>query len=551
MSPSQVSNHPGTTRVRVGPAIATLAGVIGLVYFYRGFFFGAMVQGDHGDGRLTQTIAAHWARPFQFSPDFRDTGIFFPFQDGLIYSDSLLVFGLLAAPLDWVGLDPSIAFQISLIAVSALGYAATVALMRLGPRGPWLIAIPTGLILTFSNGLLTASNHPQLIAISLLTAAPLLWVLSMRSRTQWQSRLAALASGAAFGLMFYSAFYVGWAASLAIITAGGFFWASCRFSPIAVQSVGLTLQRLSAALLGLLPFLFLLAYTYWPLQARGEQRSLEVVRIFALEPRDLINVSPHNLLWSPLIEQLLGPMADEEYAMAPTPILLLAALAVLVYLLVKFPGKPASADYSRWPNFSLSLLLTAAIFWVLPVNWGRFFPWEHLWFHLPGAAALRAIGRLELIAGAFMILGLGIFLSHYFRQPKKRSMTRYSLCAVLMVLLVVEQVNFRVKQEVDVSDVQAIRSISAPPEECESFFLRPPFYPPRPYDSQTDAAIIAQTHGIPTWNGGSGGEPPGWILDDMANPTKYLRSVADYREMFGLELACSVDSPRGEWIVLK
>ena len=120
-----------------------------------------------------------------------------------------------------------------------------------------------------------------------------------------------------------------------------------------------------------------------------------------------------------------------------------------------------------------------------------------------------------------------------------------------MVLLVVEQVNLRVKQEVDVSDVQAIRSIPAPPEQCESFFLRPPFYPPRPYDSQTDAAIIAQTHGIPTWNGVSGGEPPGWLLDDMASPAKYLKSVAEYDEMFEFEHACSVSSPRGKWIVLE
>jgi len=126
----------------------------GLWYFYRGFFRSGLnlTQGDSGDGRLTEVIAGHWRAPFQFDGGLTDTGIFFPFGQGLMYSDTLMAFGILTIPSVGLGLNPSVAFQWSLIVTSAIGYLSSLVLLRIGPRAPWPIAITASFVATFSNG---------------------------------------------------------------------------------------------------------------------------------------------------------------------------------------------------------------------------------------------------------------------------------------------------------------------------------------------------------------------------------------------------------------
>ena len=140
-----------------GAAWWALSGLIlmaGLWYFYRGFFRSGLnlTQGDSGDGRLTEVIAGHWRAPFQFDGGLTDTGIFFPFGQGLMYSDTLMAFGILTIPSVGLGLNPSVAFQWSLIVTSAIGYLSSLVLLRIGPRAPWPIAITASFVATFSNG---------------------------------------------------------------------------------------------------------------------------------------------------------------------------------------------------------------------------------------------------------------------------------------------------------------------------------------------------------------------------------------------------------------
>lgn len=529
----------------IGPLAATVAGLLGLYYFYRGFFTAGLAQGDHGDGRLTQVIAAHWANPFQFSGGLLDLGIFYPFGGGLMYSDSMLSFGILSAPLDWAGLDPTIAFQWSLIATSAIGYAATVLLLRLGPRSPWLVAVPIALIVCFSNGLLVASNHPQLIALTLAPLPVLMWLLSVRAQGRPVKWAGAIAAGATFGLISYTAFYVGWSLTLAAALIALFAWLISGFRRPSLTSIGLTASRGLLAAAGAAPFVGLLIATYLPLMLADQGRSLDEVRLFALAPRDLLGVSPHNVAWAWLLEHVVGPLSDEEFAMAPTPLILLASLLAAAWIVVQVVTGRSRRWRDPWVLAGSALIATGLVFWLLPVQWGDVFPWEVV-FAVPGASALRAIGRVELVAGALLSFGLALLITAWTRRGN-RSAGRLALVGIVLSLIVLEQFNARVKQEVVIADVQQIRDTPAPPEACTSFVLLPPFYGPRPRDSQTDAAIIAQTHGIPTWNGGSGGAPDGWSLWDMANTDGYLAAIEDYRNRLAIDGACTVIARVGDW----
>lgn len=527
----------------VGRIAAGLVGLLGVIYFYRDFFTSGFLlgQGDNGDGRLTQVIAAHWAKPWQFPGGFTDIGIFFPLGKGLMYSDTMLVFGLFGAPLQWLGVNPSIAFQWSLIAVSLLGYTASVILMRWGARAAWPLAITTGLVVTFSNGLFVSSNHPQLLAYNLLPVIALLVLTSARATNPLRMAVASVAAGATFGLTLYSAFYIGWMAFLASVFVIPLWFVIVRDRSLLIRLSGPRGLRILALATGFIPFAVLMVLTYAPLIGVNTPRPLEDARYFALRLPELLGVSPTNAVWSTVLEALVGPLRDEEFGMAPTPMVILVAGVLLVMALVS-----RSLRHQTWLGLGVACTLVGFGLWLLPVDWGGFFPWTAV-YQLPGAGAIRAIGRIELIAGGLLVWGAALIANALWKRAS-RGVGAQVLAVLLLLAVVVEQANVGDRQEVDLNSVQAIREIPDPPKYCSSFALLPPFNPDRPYDSQTDAALIAQEFGIPTWNGQSGGFPPGWTLYPMDNPDGYMRLLQEYPERYGVDRGCLLHLPTREWI---
>ncbi|HEY7824093.1 MAG TPA: hypothetical protein VIG24_14730 [Acidimicrobiia bacterium] len=545
-----IPQRPGTSQwlYRV---VAIAVGLLAIVYFYRGFFQSgfALVQGNFFDGRLTLTFSQHWANPWQFgSPT--DIGIFYPLSQGLMYSDTFLAQGIMSAPLIWLGVDASITFQITLMLMSFIGYLCTVAIFRLF-GSPWLVAVTAGLLANFSNGMLVASAHPQLITLSLFPAALLLLVLSARSaRTSHQLVLAATA-GAVYGLILYSAFYIGWMLALGLFIAI-VVWLLA--SPgVARRSVleYFSWSRLLAFAAGFVPFALLTLFTYLPLLRSGIVRELDDVAAFAPTPRDLLGVSPTNAVWSLPFSHLLGTLRDEEFAMAPTPLLLLISFLLLIWGIRR---------RSPSPLVGIGVGATGAglLLWLLPIKWGSVFPWAVI-YQIPGASAMRAIGRIEIIAGFFLVFGIALLATVLLRSFATRRALWVS--AVIAALLLVEQLNTRIEQKVDVADVAALRELPAPTLQCNSFFIAPPLDTRRIYANQADpvidagialgitAQIIARSQGIPSLNGYSGGEPLNWPLGPatLIDYPRYEAELKRYVEAFELTDVCGLNLQDGTW----
>jgi hypothetical protein len=532
---------------------ATAIGLVATIYFYRTFFTSGftLVQGNIFDGRLTSVISQHWADPWQFG-SILDTGIFYPISQGLIYSDTLLLQGLLSAPLIWMNADPSITFQMILLLVSFIGYISSFILMRL-LGSSWLIAVATGLLVNFSNGMLVASDHPQLLTLSLFPASLLMLLLSVRTPKKSLQIFLASLSGAVYGLILYSAFYIGWMLALGLFIAL-IIWLLLSGSTIRralVARVGWL--RLACLVAGFLPFALITLFTYLPLLQSGLQRELQEVSAFALSARDLFGVSPTNVMWSLPLSHLLGTLRDEEFAMAPTPLVL--AVSVMALLL-------GFRQRNRSNLMGIGLAATGAglVLWVLPVRWGWFFPWA-LVYQIPGGSAIRAIGRVEIVAGLFLVFGTAIIITLMWRSvARNRPQTRWLLGLVLAVLIV-EQLNFRVEQKVNVAEVTALREIPSPTLQCDSFFIAPPLDTRRVYDNQADpvidsaiamgvsAQIVARAQGIPTLNGYSGGEPVNWPFgpSTVIDYPRYEDALAQYIRRFSLENVCGLDLRSGSW----
>ena len=544
----------GFTRSPLAPWLSAIAvGLLASVYFYRGFFQSGftLVQGNIFDGRLTSVISQHWSDPWQFG-SILDTGIFYPIGQGLIYSDTFLAQGLLSAPLIWFGSDASTAFQVILLFISFVGYLSSFALMRL-LKSPWLIAVATGLLVNYSNGMLVASAHPQLITLSLFPAALLLLLMSIRSTTRFTQILLALMAGGLYGLILYSAFYIGWMLALGMVIFS-IIWlivapSNTRRSTLAqvgwVRSVPL--------LAGVIPFALITLVTYLPLLQAGQARALEDVAAFAPTARDLLGVSPTNVVWSLPLSHLIGTLRDEEFAMAPTPFLIVVSVIALLVGIRRRSSSPLM-------SIGIGAIGTGLVLWVLPIKWGSFFPWA-LVYQIPGASAIRAIGRIEIVAGLFIVFGLALVATLVWLALPRPDHRATGVLTLVIAVLIIEQLNFRVEQKVDIDDVQALRNIPPPVVQCDSFFIAPPLDTRRVYANQGDpvidsaiamgvsAQIVARALGIPSLNGYSGSEPVEWPLSPstVIDYPRYEEVLGGYVRRYNLQNVCGLDLTSRSW----
>ncbi len=536
---------------RSGILVSILACFVGVLYFYRGFFFTSfgLAQGNYFDGRLTQTIALHWAQPFQFG-DFNNLGIFFPFDRALMYSDTFLLFGPSVALLSVAGASGSVAFQSALIIVTAVGYFSLIALFRLLRCGWWL-SITGAAVAIFSNGMLIASAHPQLITVHLVPVCILFGLLALRSNHQSSQFLFSASSSCLTGLVLYSAFYVGWTIILSGVVLLFFLFVFAWRSTTQFFRSRISLAHLVGTVIGLAFPLILAMYTYLPLLLSGTERSLDDAAGFALQPKDLLGVSPTNILWSPVFTRTLAPIRDEEFAMSPTPFLLLASFLLSVWALRHYQRR-------SWIHvLGLSLLVTGFVFWLLPVRWGSFLPWTVV-YEIPGASAIRAIGRVEIVSGLFLVLGATLLASQLIRNAGRRTL---GLISIGVVLIVLEQANHRVQQHVDVAEMTSLQSTPTPDLPCRSFFISPPLDARKVHEYQIDpvldsgitagitAQIVAQATGIPSVNGYSGGSPSEWPLTkyEIINPSEYQARLNAYIEEQDLTDVCGFSTATSRW----
>lgn len=543
---SMNSSAAGTRRASTPTWIllAVLAWMAGTWYFYRGFFrsgFG-VTQGDNGDGRLTEVIAGHWRDPFQFAGGLTDIGIFYPFGQGLMYSDTMMLFGIITISFVGIGIDPSVAFQLSLIVATTIGYFSTLVLLRIGPRSPWVIAIGASFLVAFSNGLLVASNHPQLLALPFLPLVLVLYLLAIRATSRTSVWLLASSSGLLFSAITYTTFAIGWFAILGFSLTIIIWLVLARSRPAVQHLLGPRGGTALSFVAGSIPMAILFAFTYLPLLLQNASRSLSEVENYALAPADLFAVSPTNSVWFRPLYAIFGGMSDTEKAMAPTPLLLVSAVALLIAAVISRRRR------DPWLALGSSTIVAGLILWLAPVSWGSFFPWQVVHTLIPGADAIRAIGRMELMAGFLLTLGSATTAGLLWRYKRRRRLAT-GIVVALVGLILLEQANFLVQQNVEVAAVQAIRATQAPPAVCTSFVLLPPFPVERAENGQIDAAIIAQTHSLPTWNGSSGGFPPGWSLLGMDEPDTYLEKVDEYQTANNLQGACAISLADGTWVL--
>lgn len=531
-------------------ALVAVGWAVGAVVFFRRSLFSGFdrIMGIRSDSRLIVFLHEHWWRVVTGEQAWRSAPFFFPQKGTLGYSDTFVLSTVWYVPLRALGADPFLAFQLTFIGSSLVGFFGTWFVLRRMLGAGRALSLALSLVTTFGSALFAQSLHPQLLSVHWLPLVVLLAWRAARSRDR-TGVIAAVGAGLLAGAIALSTFYVAWFALVAgavfvVVSAGAFVVMEGRSSLVGV------LRRHARAgvaagggfLLMMIPF----AFVYGQAAGQGGQRSLDFALAFTRPPTGLFDVGRSNVVWGWAMPENKAGLFGQEFLVGFAPVFFVLALVACVVIL----RRPTDAPARR--ACAIGTVAAFLVLVALPLDLGRLSPWRLAWVAIPGARAIRVPVRAWVVAvgigGAVIAAGLGGVVRRARAAAHPRA-ARAILLAVL-ALLVVEQVSRDSRWDVRRSTEQGqVGSVPAPPRDCDAFFLLPPSWSQDPAQLPVDAMMVAMATGLPTVNGYSGMAPKGYDLDP-ASPDYATQVVAwlDRSGAAGLTI-CSYEPATGVWLV--
>jgi hypothetical protein len=273
----------------------------------------------------------------------------------------------------------------------------------------------------------------------------------------------------------------------------------------------------------------------------------EAGEILAHSPsiRDIINISYTNLFWSPILKQLhYNFSANSIEILMGIPICVLA-LFLASYITQIFKVVRKSLTEAELPVLFLATVIIFVSIAIL--KQGDFSIWARIYTVIPGASALRAMGRYFILLNMIAVI-LSISTLNQLSQNKTSSLIRFVTLALIPSLLIVEQINISNYRLNKNEQLQFINVYQKPAIPCNAFYLYnapsgKPVYQNWAY--QVDAMMISMKIGIPTVNGYSG-YIPNEVFAMLPNGNEYkykmLKWLYTHKSLSGI---CELDYVSG------
>lgn len=343
-----------------------------------------------------------------------------------------------------------------------------------------------------------------------------------------------------------TAFYMLWFFSLLValvlLVLAVFHWralgATLRQSDRATR--GAALLCLLAVVLSLCPFLLV----YLPKARETGMHQFTNASSYALAPFDILNFGPGNYLYGAVLPSLnaaIGfPIAWGENQAGTTPGLLLGFIAGGIYLW-----------RTRRTALVTAIAVAAVAMWALALIVHGHTLWYLVFKAVPGARAIRVVARCLLMLavpmGAVALVALAA-------ATRGRSYWIQATAGAICLFLVGEQLNRVSYTAIERAPVMAqLERIAPAPARCQAFVADDarPLAPgqgqaDRVYRHNVDAMMIAEFINLPTINGYSSFNPPGW---DLANPQlpDYPARAASYAQRHNLAGLCHLELATMTW----
>lgn len=529
--------------------IAAALFAMGFALVFRGWLFSGFdgAFGDDEDGFLALALIEHWRHVFSGAAHWTDPIFFFPQKGVLGYTDAFFLFGVVHAPLRFLGADTFTALMLAMAGTAAIGFFgfARLAVRHFGIPPPY--AAVGAFLFAFANMDAVKLIHVQTYGAMLL---PSLCDLLLSG---WNNKRHGTILGAAAGLLyaalFLTAFQTAWFFGffMLLLVLLHPFMCGVQTNREFVREM-LTSRRsmivatVAAFTAGIVPFLAL----YLPVILSGHSRDFAEVAANMPGWSDLANITPENAVWGSILQQLgITGRADRpmwEVELAFTPVVLSVFILGLAILTTQMHRHSAGAASSGTDRVFVIVGVAVIILWLLQMEYFGMRPWRAVWTAVPGARAIRYTFRSQLVANLFVALVTarvlaGIARARYWTLP---------LCAVLIA----EQINLTWPAVMSRHAALAwINAVPPPPDGCRGFYVTPHAGPPGRTGSQhqDDSMLFAELRGIPTVNGYSSWFPDGWALADPADPN-YAGAIRAWAARNALaEGLCGLEPRAGQW----
>ena len=529
--------------------VLVITAVASVAWFFRFHILSGFTRfsGDSYDAMIEVSILQHWHNVFAGQEAWNSLAYFQPARNSLGYNDGYFLYGVIFSIARSAGLPLIAAAECVNVVMKLIGFFGMYAfLARTATRRPAL-ALFGAVLFTIADITLIHVNHAQLLTIALAPVAALAAWNAMKALYAADHR-ALLRNGLAFALLFASwistAYYPAWFFGFFLLLMLGIYLAAGRENRRrlfdAVKRARWTLVAIgtSAAVL-LTPFLIV----YGSKAVETGSRGFSGVQRTTITPIELLNPGNANGVWSRLFAFFTAffPQATAQDAVfSVAPVLLIVAIIAVVR------GVRSREPMNEWRLVAVVL----GVSWLLLMRIGPVTPWYAVHVIVPGASALRVIGRFQLIL-LLPCIALAV-------RALDRIRTRGAAALLAAALLAEQAAGTSAPVKLDQSaQLAMIATMPAPPPACRYFVVRsgrPYPYPVQDpkndaiYAHNVDAMVLAEAYRLPMLNGFSSFNPPGWDFADPARADFPQRAQA-YAARFGLADVCMLDRQHANvWI---
>lgn len=470
------------------------------------------VQGDLGDARFNNLVLEHnhhflsrqWPGTYWDLP-----WMFYPFEKGLALSDIMTGNAVIYSPLRWLGLDPIEAYQGWFVLCSLLNFGSFLVLMRVA-RISWWPSLVGAFLFAFSlprNGFLM---HAQLLPQfpTILSLACFL-KYTQEPETAPKRALWLLLAAFGFAFQFWAGFYLWWFFFFGILLA--LFFAAFQprlMKPLIGDIVSHPLRWVSAgalALAMLVPF----ALEYVAMQNLMGRREYSGIIQYLPKAKAYLYPTADSYFYAHLFHQN-SSLSHETRMFLGFGVLGAMFLSPLV---AWFERRRREVDTPaiNWRVALICFLLMAAVIDLSLLRDSGYSLWQYVYTFIPGAGALRAVGRIVIL-----LLIPGSILVAYCLNSLHLRRSRWALVisAALGIAIIVEQSGTnqyafsRPEHEARIAKVATLYEKERESgKECELFYFKDAG--PRA-STHIDAMWYSLAHEVPTVNGYSGNEPKPW-----------------------------------------
>lgn len=458
------------------------------------------VHGDLGDSRLVHLILEHgWL--FISGSKFLEEGFwtapwnFYPVLNSMLMSDLMGAATWNYSIFRAFGIDPDPSYQLWFVSTSLANFLSAYFLARTIRIGFWG-SLASGWLFAFSIVRGAFIAHPQLMPHYFSVIALMFGVLACRSKAKiGRSMLLGALSGFCLSLQFWTAFYLVWFSIFTTILAT--ILALVVWRSLLIREIKKSLVALLSFNASFLLFSTTLAVKYLSMQSVVGSRKWSEITAFLPGIRALFLPSPDAWIYHWLFEKNfdVSPWYSEMF-MFP------GAVAIGCVLLCMW------RVYRR----SLGVAEFSAILWILLMVSVQYDLWKGIFYSVPGASAIRAVGRISLAGLIPLSLCVGSMVDEFylaFERVKNSRWCGFFGAALISIVMIDTGItpNFGYSQRESQARIETVKN-SLSGRSCRVFHFGSQDTPWKVNIDAMWASILSST---PTVNGYSGHIPPGYI----------------------------------------